>query len=243
MRINHKILSIPPYISTSWKNIASLHVERVEEQLILVINLTSGAKVKVPHLEPQIIEAIFAAHAKFMEQDPATIASKAGSPPSPNAFPESLLNMGFPLRIGSAGLEGIGGLMQHNPEQSDAAPTIPPEILNKIAAVAKAVGIDDPNAFPKPEPHCNCIHCQIMRTIHGEAPLTPSIEKRETPEEAVSDEDLKFRLWDIVQTSDKLYQVINPTDSAEQYSVYLGSPIGCTCGSKNCEHIRAVLNS
>ena len=40
-----------------------------------------------------------------------------------------------------------------------------------------------------------------------------------------------------------LIVVTNPLDANEHYNVFLGDPIGCTCGQKNCEHIRAVLNS
>ncbi len=88
-------------------------------------------------------------------------------------------------------------------------------------------------AFPKPEPHCNCPHCQIARAMHG-------IEKQEL-EEPVSDEDLKFRDWEIKQTGEKLYSVTNPIDPSEQYTVFLGEPVGCTCGHSHCEHIKSVL--
>ena len=64
-----------------------------------------------------------------------------------------------------------------------------------------------------------------------------------TVEEEITEDDLKFRNWDIRQTADKLYAVTNPLDENEHYSVFLGTPLGCTCGEKNCEHIRAVLNS
>ncbi|NGX33463.1 MAG: hypothetical protein K1060chlam4_01531, partial [Candidatus Anoxychlamydiales bacterium] len=40
-----------------------------------------------------------------------------------------------------------------------------------------------------------------------------------------------------------LYRVTNPLDENEHYSVFLKDPIGCTCGKKNCEHVKAVLNS
>jgi hypothetical protein len=63
------------------------------------------------------------------------------------------------------------------------------------------------------------------------------------PEEEVSPHELKFREWDIQQAGDKLYNVSNPFDKGEQYQVYLGNPVGCTCGKSKCEHIVAVLNS
>ncbi len=51
MKINNQILSIPPYISTSWKNIASLHVESQDSTIYLVVTLLSGARIEIPQLE------------------------------------------------------------------------------------------------------------------------------------------------------------------------------------------------
>ena len=65
----------------------------------------------------------------------------------------------------------------------------------------------------------------------------------EIQEEEVSREDLQFREWDIEQTSEKVYVVTNPLDKEEKYQIHLGKPIGCTCGSAHCDHIRAVLES
>lgn len=252
MKINYKILSIPPFISTSWKNISSLHCEYKDSLLVLIVGLHNGTRIEIPHLESDVIEAIFVAHSKFLEQDQSnappknplnTRAPQGLSGLSSQSLSDSLTsNFGFPLlQIGPSGVENFGSVMQHNPEQSNA-PDLPQEILDKIASISKAVGIDDPNLFPKPEPHCNCFHCQISRAIQSskEEEDSPS---QTTLEENVSDEDLKFRLWDVSQTSDKLYLVSNPLDSGEHYSVFLGEPVGCTCGEKHCDHIRAVLNS
>ena len=68
-------------------------------------------------------------------------------------------------------------------------------------------------------------------------------KQTEEPLEEVTDEDLKFRTWDIKQPGKKLYLVTNPLDNNENYNVFLGKPVGCTCGQKYCEHIKAVLNS
>ena len=35
----------------------------------------------------------------------------------------------------------------------------------------------------------------------------------------------------------------DPLDPNEHYNVFLGTPLGCTCGEKDCEHIRAVLST
>jgi hypothetical protein len=242
MKINPKILSIPPYISTSWKNIASLHVENHQPTFVLIVTLHNGARIEVPDLEPSMIESIFAAHTRFMEQDEKAAQPKA-PPRTPLNFPmgqEQLLSLGLPLRNGLSGIEHFGSLLQHNPEQADS-PDLPLDILQKIADLSKTLGIEDPNAIPKPEPHCNCMHCQIAKAL--QIGLNGELPEKESQEEIVSDEELKFKTWDIAQTGDKLYVVTNPLDDKEHYNVYLGEPVGCTCGENHCEHIRSVLNS
>ncbi len=229
MRINHKILSIPPYISTSWKNIASIHVEMDHGKPVVVIGLNQGKSVKVPELESVVIEAIFAAHAKYLEQGQTKVPEKAM--PSGEVF-----GINLPIQLGDQNMEGLVDMMHHNPEQSNA-PKLPDEILNKIVAITKALGIEDTSLLPNPEPNCNCMHCQVAKAFHQEVVPTIDID------EEVSSDDLKFRTWDINQTTDKLYLVTNPLDDKEQYNVFLGEPMGCTCGDNHCEHIRAVLST
>lgn len=241
MKINHQILSLPPYISTSWKHILSLHAMNKNGTSILLICLNNGTNVEIPGIDPAIIDTIFGAHAQFLEHEASSTTLKHSPKPVQDqplsALPTDQIAVSFPLRIGIGGLEGLGSLLQHHPEQADS-PNLPPEILNKIATISKAVGIDDPHNFPKPEPHCNCLHCQIAKAIQDGHQEEETLE-----EESISDEDLTFRTWDIQQSADKLYTVKNPLDLKEQYSVFLGDPIGCTCGEKNCEHIQAVLKS
>ena len=43
--------------------------------------------------------------------------------------------------------------------------------------------------------------------------------------------------------NDKLFTVINKLDQQEKYNVFLGEPVGCTCGKQGCEHMLAVLKS
>ena len=125
------------------------------------------------------------------------------------------------------------------------APDLPAEILEKIASIAKIIAPEDQNSLPKSEPHCNCFYCQVSRAIqagliHHEAGAKPQEEPNEEP---ISDEDLSFQQWDILQASDNLYTVINRLDTQEKYNVFLGQPVGCTCGKLACEHILAVLKS
>ncbi len=80
----------------------------------------------------------------------------------------------------------------------------------------------------------------------GDLPENEPVGSGVNPEnldEDVSEEELKFKMWDIEEIDETLFKVTNPLDANEHYNVYLGNPIGCTCGKKNCEHIKAVLNT
>ena len=233
MNINKKILSLPPYISTSWSNVKSLHME----ETTLIIRLNDGEAIKIPDLTPEIVETIFTAHASFEEH-------QSDQPPPSRINPQSLFgNDDMTFRFGFAGLDGLGTAMQHNPSQMNA-PDIPTEVLEKIASIARVIVPEDPDAIPKPEPHCNCMHCQIARAIHLELEEEELEEEQEAIiEEEVPTEELQFCQWDIQESGEDLYTVTNRLDEQEKYSVYLGHPVGCTCGKEGCEHILAVLRN
>lgn len=125
-----------------------------------------------------------------------------------------------------------GAAMAHDPAMANS-PDIPQEVLEKIGSISQALGAEAA-LLPKPEAGCNCPHCQIARAISPE---------EEAIDEEVTEADLTFRSWDIEETSEKLYTVTDPLDKSVQYTVYLGDPIGCTCGTESCEHIKAVLES
>ncbi len=217
MKINKNILNIPPYISTSWNNISSLHME----DDYLIVTLKNNLKIEIPDLQKPILEAIFNAHSQHLE--------------TPNT--KTSLDFGLPMFGNSSTMESFTSAMQHNPSQKDI-PDIPADILKKITSVAKIFSDETNMDLPKPEANCNCMHCQIARALQISSGINP-----ENLDEDVSAEDLKFRLWDIKEEDKKLYTVTNPLDNNEQYRVFLGEPIGCTCGKKNCEHIKAVLNT
>ncbi|MCY3975114.1 MAG: hypothetical protein OXF02_06210 [Simkaniaceae bacterium] len=244
--ISQKVLNLPPYVSTSWRNVSTLHMKETDGKKILAVLLRSGSVIEVPasDLKEETIRDIFKAHGQFLATSEE--GTKTGSDPfkSPGAdkgagkTKESL----FSFSTGNSPVDYFEAMLQHNPEQKDA-PDLPKELLEKVASVSRIMGTDATAMnMPKPEPHCNCIYCQIARAVHG-------IDKKEAhpvateEEEIVSDADLTFREWDIEQKDDRLYEVTNPIDRSEHYRVFLGDPVGCTCGSKDCEHIRAVLNS
>ena len=219
MKITSTLISIPPFLSTTWDNVASLLLRNSNEEAILVVTLQDRTQVEIPSLSVEELKEIFDAHARF-----STVR------PSEEAGP-----LGFSLPLKADGtLDGLSSSMMHNSEQSNLPP-LPPQILNKITLITRALGLDTETTLPKAEPHCNCVYCQVARAMQGEE----AIES----EEEVTEEDLKFRTWDIKQTAEKLYLVSNPLDSNEHYGVFLGEPLGCTCGQRHCEHLCAVLNS
>ncbi|HAB98985.1 MAG TPA: hypothetical protein DCE71_04110 [Parachlamydiales bacterium] len=227
MKITSKMLTISPYVSVAWKEISSLHtkMDDFSQPIALVITLKNLTQVEVPHLDSMALDEIFHAFARHNEQDK----------PEENKPPENPLQFSLPLKQITPGIP-VHAATAHNPQQANF-PILPPEVLEKVTQIAKIFGLEDTSLLPKAEPHCNCVHCQIVRSIHGDAPESPHAE------EVISVEDLTFRGWDIKQTSDKLYVVANPLDANEQYTVFLGEPLGCTCGHKNCEHIKAVLST
>jgi hypothetical protein len=236
MKVDFNIISVPPYISTSWKNVDSLFLENDNS---LVITLKNGTNVKIPALDKATIELIFNTHAKVLAKQDST------NPPA--AIPPFIANdtqplggnfsNSFPLKIGPDGIEAMGAALSHNPDQANA-PDLPIDMLKKIAMVAKIIASEVPeNSFPKPENGCNCTHCQIARAIHKS--IDPSFEEQE---EEISEEDLKFKEWDITSLGNNIYVVID-LSTQEEFRVFLGEPLGCTCGEKNCVHIKAVLKS
>jgi hypothetical protein len=234
MRINKKILNIPPYISTPWKNIRSLTAKEHNGQHSLLVTLLDGSITQIPDLDKVIIEAIFAEHANYFDEQ-----SKQNQIDSYDDLTE--LSLPFFAKMSIPGLEGISSILQHNVESRNC-PDLPEDLLNKLSSITYRLEQEELDAIPKPEPHCNCPHCQITRAIYKNAcaeDTSPIIDE----DEIVSEKDLQFKTWDIKQTSDHIYEVRNPLDSEEYYHVHLNDPIGCTCGHNDCEHIQAVLKS
>lgn len=211
MKIGDKILSLPPYLSTPWKNVVALRLESSAYGPLLIVDLATGGRVEVPNLDRTTIEKIFDIH--------STIFEEARKPEMTLLVPQEPLS-----------------LMQHSMDQANS-PDLPKGILKKTADMIKAMGMIDLSMLPKPEPHCNCPHCQILKALQEPAAETPPVE------EIVSDAELQFQTWEIVENGPKLYTVTNKLDGNEQYTVFLGEPVGCTCGEKGCEHIQAVLRS
>ena len=239
IKITDKILSVPPYISTQWDNVLHIYVKEGD----LIVSLKDGTSVTISGLQADEIEQIFSAHVQFLEHY-VTAKQPSREPWSKNFLIEQLFSSGLPLKIAVGAQELLTAALQHNPAYADLPP-MPEEVTSKIATLAKMISPEEVLALPTAEPNCNCIYCQINRILRKailpeEQPDHPLFDEAQ---EKVKEEDLSFEQWEVKLLSDKMYEVINKLDPHEHYTVYLGDPIGCTCGKPKCEHIVAVLRS
>lgn len=232
MLINSKILSIPPFISAQWNQIEFITTENDS----VIVHFRSGKEAEIPEASPELIQKIFQAHKSFAESE-----RQIALPPIPPLPQGTPLFGTSDIKVAFSSMDpgSVGIPLQHLEELRDA-PNIPPEVLEKVRSVSKLVPPEDLVNSAKPVENCNCPFCQIASAIHEDASLKLA---QEIEEETVDDADLKFEEWKIEQKGDKLFEVQSKLDSDESYSVYLGEPVGCTCGKQGCEHILAVLKS
>ena len=102
--ISAKILSIPPYLSTSWKNISSIYSQPTSDQkFTLTISLNNQTQVVVPNIEQSVIDSIFEAHAKYGNVQETELV-----------FPNSNT---FTIPLGG-NVDVMQSALQHNPEQA-----------------------------------------------------------------------------------------------------------------------------
>lgn len=234
MLINSKVLNIPPFISVQWNQIEFL----TTQENILIINLKSGKVVQIPDLPTDIIQRVFSMHGSYAE-----IERSVQIPPIPPIPQHSPLIGTGAVKIAFTSLDpgGLGIPLQHMEELRDA-PDLPDEVLEKVMTISKLVPPEDLSKSPKPVEECNCPFCQIAGAIHSEWSKHPPVEEAKE-EEVVKDEDLKFEQWIIHPKGNQLFEVQSKLDIHESYNVFLGNPVGCTCGKNGCEHILAVLKS
>jgi len=260
MKFNEKYLSIPPYISTAWNNVKSLHMSGNQ----LVVTLADGSHVHIPDLDLEEIENLFEVHTKVLENTIGSVVESQDDNKLLKTIDNDLFGKniaggksGASFKIGLGGIEGMDSLgfaMQHNPELANS-PNLPNELLLKIGTIVKIISPEEAIEIPPPEPHCNCPHCQIARaistslgnTVRPYAGHNDLIDEDNgsavQEEEIVSDEDLHFDQWEIQQSGHQLFTVVNKLNVDEKYNVFLGSPVGCTCGEEGCAHVLAVLHS
>lgn len=233
MKINEHILSLPPHLSTSWKEVKALRSENQS----LIVTLMSGQVVNVPDLDRAWIDSAFQAHAAYLERkQPETLFN-----PMEKLFSKSM-DGSIRFAIASPFLDGTLQNLEHNPQESNG-PDLPPELLERVRDMSKMFAGQIVELAQKSEPHCNCPWCQITRALEATTKRIPKAQELGSIEEPVKDEDLRFESWDIKELGEKHYSVTNKLDKNESYQVFLGDPVGCTCGKRGCEHIIRTLHS
>ena len=248
MIINSKFFHHPPYVSTSWKQVAAIHAS----EGMLILTLHNGDLIRIPNLSSNEMESVFKAHAEFLEKE-SNPSSSAPIPPTQRIVPQPLSPLAQALfsstnpaqdssfQFGIASADGFASALQHNQAQANM-PDLPSDVLEKIGAIAKIIAPHESSDLPRAEPHCNCMYCQIARAINQGVSHEPpaATEEIETP---VKDEELTFQTWNIQLKGDLMYQVTDKQDPSKSFTVFLGEPMGCTCGQEGCEHLIAVLKS
>jgi len=143
MIVNTKLLSIPPYISTSWKDVELL---LSDGEHTLNVYLKNGTIIKIAHLLKEQLELIFKVHQEVLMQKPKDI-------------PPSLID---PLFFNFS-----GPFLEHDPEMSDAEP-LPEEIKLKLKSLVDTFPKLEKSKLPKFHDNCNCPHCQLMALLSDE---------------------------------------------------------------------------
>lgn len=237
MKLTPKIFSIPPYISTRWEFVLSL---RVTDE-VLVVTLKDGTICTIPNLPKETIDQIFTLHTEAEESQDRERENLQPLLESMKTGFKDLMQMLSKLGSGSAG--SLGKAIEHDPSNSNL-PELPPDMIKKVQVLLNVIPKEDILSMPKNVPGCHCMYCQINRI------LRQSIESDEGGEpdllsesEPVEEKDLQFSEWIVEPLEDKLYKVTSALNHTEEYRVFLGDPIGCTCGKPRCEHILAVLRS
>lgn len=237
MKIGPNNLHFPPYISTSWDQVKLITADETK----LTITLVSGREVHIPELEAEVIEAVFDAYQEYRESID-TEASAEHTQSTGNEVQDlfsGLQNLiknfkGMPVQFG-VGIEGLESLFENLPNEKPS-----PELIKQVQQMTKMMGIN-PNDLPRPEPHSQTAYSQILRAIRNEEEVSTPDHPDLPSEEEVYEEDIAFQQWLIKKTGDNLYDVINKLNPNEVYQVYLGNPVGCTCGESGCEHLLTVL--
>jgi hypothetical protein len=140
MIINKQLLSIPPYISTSWKDVELL---LSDGQHTLNIYLKNGTLVKISHLHKEQLDLIFSVHQEILL----------------NQTQEMTIPIIDPLFF-----QFSGPFLEHDPDLYDASP-LPDEVKIKLLSLLEGLPKIDTSKAPLIHPDCSCPHCQLMNLI------------------------------------------------------------------------------
>ena len=198
------------------------------------MHLKDGTECSIPNLSQEIIDQIFSHHIESVE-----------SAPAPKEDISVVIGTGFKdivgmlSKLGASPSGSLGKMLEHDPDNADL-PDLPTEMIEKIQIMLSVIPKEDLMEMPEAVPGCNCMYCQINRLLHQEeGDHTQIVDEGEPVEET----ELEFTEWLVENVEDKIFKVTNKLDPHEEYRVFLGDPVGCTCGKPHCEHILAVLRS
>lgn len=143
MIINKQILSIPPFISTSWRDVELL---LSDGHSTLNIYLKNGTLVKISNLQKDDLDLIFKVH-----QD---ILLTPEQPHIPSLIDPLLFSFSGPL-------------LEHDPDLKDASP-LPDEVKIKLKSLLEGFPKLDKIKLPEVHSDCNCPFCQVMSLIQDD---------------------------------------------------------------------------
>lgn len=249
MKINQRVLHIPPYISCKWSEIASIGVENIEGKDLLHVQLLSGARATVPNLNQDEIDLIFKMHVHHLEEvadEEERFKNVKEIPFFSNLFQAPPMDanvatsFGAPISFHLDANDPSSLFQGHNPQFSNSPP-LPKEILDKITLIAKAIGGEMIKEV-EPVELCNCFFCQIARALKNERieerkPHVPKNLPKDLLRGGIDPE------WMVDEVGPNMFKVISREEPGMVYQVYLGHPIGCSCGSNRCQHIIAALKT
>ena len=140
MIINKQLLSIPPFISASWKDIELLLSDGAST---LNIYLKNGTIVKISNLLKEDLDLIFKVHQDILLNQ---------------------TNDQMPMMFDPLFFQFSGPLLDHDPDLADASP-LPDEVKLKLKSLLESLPKFDKIKLPEPHPDCNCPHCQVMSLL------------------------------------------------------------------------------
>jgi hypothetical protein len=231
--ISEKLISIPPYVSTTWAQVSAL--QTIDNQLHIL--LKGGQKVVIPDLTAEQIDEIFKHHTAFLERGISNLPPLTDLKSFQNILPPFIPESSIQIALG--GTDGLNPL-QHSPNNSDM-PELPEEVVSKLASIIQLLipPQERSQVLGVAESHCNCMHCQVVRHI---AP-TSDVDSPLAPAEEVKAEEISFCEWRVADLGENQFKVSHRLFPNDSYQVFLGQPVGCTCGKSGCEHILAALRS
>jgi hypothetical protein len=212
---------------------------------MLIITLKDGSSGSIPDLTQEELSQIFTSFSSYAELPEEEEHKEAA------AFKKDISQLVEGMKKGVSEFVnlltktggqalGITKSLEHDPTNAHLA-DLPPEARKRVEMLLQIVPEDEILAMHEPIQNCNCMYCQVQRILR--ATLYKKKHPSEDEEEPVDASELTFTEWNVEPIAEKLYIVRNKLDPQEEYRVFLGEPLGCTCGKINCEHIIAVLRS